>query len=167
MTQFTCHGPFPVPTEKLSAGKGLTKTEITRFWAANGAYSGKVGCYIFGMKAGKGITPLYVGKATKSYAQEVFSSHKLTKYLRALATYKKGTPVIFFVAYPDGKRGAANLKHISALEKFLIQQAAIANPLLFNINHASVPVWGIAGVLRSKTKRPTKDASSFKSLLGF
>ena len=167
MTQFTCHGPFPIPTAKLPAGKGITSAQIKAFWGQNPDYSAEVGCYVFGMKAGKGITPLYVGKATKSYSQEVFASHKLTKYLHALAAYKKGTPVMFFVAYPSNKKGAANLKHIAALEKFLIQQAAVSNPLLLNINHVSVPAWGISGVLRSATKKPTNGAVAFKALLGF
>jgi hypothetical protein len=73
---------------------------------------------------------------------------------------------MFFVAYP-AKRGSTNLKHIAALEKFLIQQAVIANPFLLNIKHASAPAWGIAGVLRSQTKKPTNGAIAFKALLGF
>ena len=167
MTQFTCHGPFKIPTAKLAAGKGITPVQIQAFWNQNLTYSSEVGCYVFGMQAGKGITPWYVGKATKSFFQEAFSSHKLTKYLHALASYKSGTPVMFFVAYPANKKGVTNLKHIAALEKFLIQQAAVANPLLMNIKHASVPAWGIAGILRSATKKPTNGSAAFKALLGF
>jgi hypothetical protein len=167
MTQFTCHGPFRVPTAKLPGGKSITPVQIKSFWTENPNYVSAVGCYVFGMRAGKGITPLYVGKATKSFGQEVFAPHKLTKYLPGLAEYKSGTPVLFFVAYPGSKKGTTNLKHIAALEKFLIQQAVIANPYLSNIKHASTPAWGIAGVLRSKTKKPTNGAVAFKALLGF
>ena len=164
-TQFTCHGPFKIETTKLRAGKDISKANIQNFWETNGEYSDKVGCYVFGMRAGKGVTPLYVGKATKRFKQEVFAHHKLTKYLPALATYKSGTPVLFFVAYPK-KNGLVNATQIGKLEKFLIQQATVANPLLLNINHAKVPSWGIAGVLRSTTKRPTNGAVAFKALLG-
>ena len=167
MTQFTCHGPFNIPTAKLASGKSITSAQIQRFWSQNPTCSSEVGCYVFGMQAGKGITPWYVGKATKSFVQEAFSSHKLAKYLHALASYKSGTPVMFFVAYPSKKKGVTNLKHIAALEKFLIQQAAVVNPLIMNIKHASVPAWGIAGILRSATKKPTNGAVAFKALLGF
>lgn len=167
MTQFTCQGPFDVPTARLPGGKSITPAQIKSFWAANPDHVASVGCYVFGMRAGKGITPFYVGKATKSFGQEAFAPHKLTKYLPALSEYKRGTPVMFFVAYPKAKKGSTNLRHIAALEKFLIQQAAIANPYLCNIKHASAPAWGIAGVLRSNTKKPTKGAAAFKALLGF
>jgi hypothetical protein len=167
MTQFTCHGPFKVHTTKLPGGKSITPVQIKSFWDENQNYTSQIGCYVFAMRAGKGITPLYVGKATKSFVQEAFASHKLAKYLPALSTYKSGTPVMFFVAYPAKKKGGTNLKHIAALEKFLIQQAVIANPFLLNINHSSAPSWGIAGVLRSQTKKPTNGAVAFKALLGF
>jgi len=167
MTQFTCHGPFEIPTVKLAAARSIAGPEIMAFWSQNASYSPRVGCYIFGMRAGKGITPWYVGKATKSFGQEAFSSDKLTRYLHVLADYQRGKPVIFFVAYPAGKKGTTNFRHIAALEKFLIQSAAIANPFLKNINHATAPNWGIAGVLRSATKKPTNSAVAVKALLGF
>lgn len=166
MTQFTTHGPFVVPTIKLAGGRSITKAEICAFWEKNPDYKGCVGCYVFGMRAGKGITPLYVGKATKNFGQEAFAHHKLSKYLPALTSYRRGTPVIFFVVYPP-KKGTTNLTHIGALEKFLIQQGVAANPLLLNISHAKVPAWGIAGILRSETKKPSKAAAAFKSLFGF
>ena len=33
------------------------------------------GCYVLGIRAGQGYTPIYVGKATKSFAQECFTAH--------------------------------------------------------------------------------------------
>lgn len=166
MTQFTTHGPFVIPTAKLAAGRSITKSEISKFWIQNPHYASCVGCYVFGVRAGKGITPLYVGKSTKSFQTEAFEYHKLSKYLPALTSYKRGTPVMFFVVYPQ-KKGKLNISHITALEKFLIQQGVAANPLLLNISHAKVPRWGIAGVIRSDTKKPSDAAVSFKSLLGF
>src|ERR1700674_4784540 len=43
-------------------------------------------------KPGKGLTPGYVGKATKSFRQEAFAHHKLTRYHQFLVEYKRGTP---------------------------------------------------------------------------
>lgn len=163
MTQFTAHGPFPIPTEKLPVGRTIGKADIQKFWGQNEVFSTQKGVYVFAMRAGGGITPMYVGKATKSFGQEAFATHKINKYLLALGQYKKGTPVMFFLAYPP-KSGAANLKHIAAAEKFLIQQGVVVNPTLLNIVHAKVPKWGITGALRSKTKKPTKEAKVFRGI---
>jgi hypothetical protein len=61
----------------------------------------KRGCYVFGIRAGKGFTPAYAGKATKKFKNEVFGHHKLAKYQRYLADVAKGTPVLFFVISPQ------------------------------------------------------------------
>ena len=162
MTQFTAHGPFKVPTSKLPSGsKIIGKPEVKAFWAAHGIYAKKIGAYVFAIGAGGGITPMYVGKATKSFDAEALATDKLNKYFNAMGQYKKGTPMIFFVAYPS-KKGVANLKQIGELEKFLIQQGRIVNPTLINKVHARLPSWGISGALRSERKRPTKQAARFR-----
>lgn len=168
MTQFICHGPYAVPTKKLNAGRVITNSEIKSFWDQYSEIAALKGCYVFGMRAGRGVTPLYVGKATRSFKQEVFTPHKLKNYLMALATYRVGTPILFFVVYPPGRRGVVNERHIGELERFLIQQAFLANPRLMNIKHAAVPNWGIVGVLRSENNgAPPKSARAFKAMLRY
>jgi hypothetical protein len=165
-TQFICNSPAKVFVTKAHKTKLIQKDEIEKFWQENPRHKSEMGCYVFAMKASKGVTPLYVGKATKSFGQEVFTSHKIVKYLSAMAKYKSGTPQMYFISYPQ-KKGVVNSKHISALEKFLIQQAIIANPYLSNIKNSAPPAWGISGVVRSRTKKPTAAAKSLKALLGF
>lgn len=166
MTQFICHGPLLIEPTKQAGGKVITKGTAEKFWDKYPEYRNSVGCYIYGRRAGKGITPLYIGRATKSFEQEVFAADKLNKYQVGLLQSKKGNPVIFLLCYPT-KKGKTNISHITALEKFLIQQGALKNPQLLNVHHNNIPVWGITGVLRSKTKKPTKDAKAFRAMLGF
>lgn len=163
--QFSCHGPFLVPTTKKKVGKEISKKNVEEFWTENNAYKNAVGCYIFGMRAGRGITPVYVGKATKGFVQEIFSADKLNKYRSALSDYMRGNPVLFFLNCPT-KKGPTNFNYIKELEKILIQQASLSNPKLINIHHKKIPAWGIAGVLRSDTKKPSKSAASVRLLLG-
>jgi len=167
MTQFAPIGPFKVPTSKQPGGKTISGNNIDMFWERHSEYAEDVGCYVFAIRAGKGYTPIYVGKATKGFDSEAFASHKHAKYLQALAGYRKGTPVLFFISYPRTKKGATNKKHIAALEKLLIQQAALTNPRLLNIKNTSVPKWGIAGVVRSTTRKRSKAAKELRRALGF
>jgi hypothetical protein len=162
--QFTPHGPHTVPTTKLNAGKTIDPDDIKTFWAANASLASRKGCYVFAMQAGAGLTPFYVGKATKGFKQEVFTAHKLNKYAKALASYASGTPVLLFVLAPQGT-GATNLKAIKELEKYLIQRAADVNPNLTNIQNKAKPTWGIAGVLRAKQGKPSKAAQKLRKCI--
>jgi hypothetical protein len=61
------------------------------------------GCYVFAIRAGKGVTPIYVGKATKSFKQECFNPSNRHKFSNGMADYVKGTPVLYFVRHPKQK----------------------------------------------------------------
>lgn len=167
MTQFVCHGPFKIPTTKQKVGRTISKTDVSEFWGLAAGMENCVGCYVFGIRAGKGMTPLYVGKATKGFAQEAFTADKLNKYHTGLSQYKKGSPILFFLCPPSSKKGKTNLKEIKALERLLIQQGSLANPHLINVHHNKIPKWGISGVLRSSTKKPSVDAKKFRKFMGF
>ena len=119
---------------------------------------------MFGIRASKGYKPAYVGKATKTFKQEVFSHHKLTRYQQYLADVGKGTPVIFFVIAPK-RRGAPNSRHIGQLEDFLIQAGVAANPAFLNVRGTKVEEWGIAGVLRSGKGKRSESASELIKLM--
>ena len=163
-TIFTVNGPYEVPVYQGKGGRTVTTDEVKQFWKDN-AWAGKLrGCYVFGIRAGKGLTPTYVGKATRGFKQEAFSPHKLTKYQQSLADYQKGTPILFFVTAPS-KKGAPNTAHIGELEKFLIQVALTANPYLLNVKGTKAEQWGIAGVLRGGKGKPSNDARQFKRLV--
>lgn len=164
MTAFEVAGPYDVPMHSGAAARHIRAQEGDDFFATNAAIKSRKGCYVFGIRAGKGITPIYVGIATKSFEQECFTDHKRGKYNQALAEYLKGTPVLFFVVLPT-KKGPDNKRHISDLEKFLIQTGVAANPDLLNVKGTKEQEWSITGVLRSGAGKPKKGASLFRKMM--
>lgn len=165
MPVFQVEGPFEVPTYLGKAAKIVDSGRLSQFWAAIEATAKKRGCYVFAIRAGKGIRPIYVGKATRTFKGEVFTPHKLEKYQRCLADFKRGTPVLFFLCAP-GNRGKPNLSAIGELEDYLIQTAVSRNPQLLNVRGTQREDWAIAGVLRSGVGKPSHAARSFKRTLG-
>jgi hypothetical protein len=164
-TLFSVHGPYEVPAYKGKAGRTITDEDVAKFWTKNPSLADKRGCYVFGIKAGRGYTPAYAGMATKKFKSEAFAHHKLTRYQQFLADVVRGKPVMFFLVAPH-KRGAPNSKHIGQLEDFLIQAGVAANPKSFlNIQGTKVEEWGIAGVLRAGQGKRSTDAKEFIRLM--
>jgi len=163
-TTFAVQGPFEVPCYQGKAARTFTDDNVKDFWRKHSQSGSQRGCYVFGIRAGKGWTPGYVGKATKSFKQEVFAHHKLTRYQQFLADYLKGTPVVFFIIAPK-KKGAPNSAHIGQLESFLIQVGLAANPNLLNVKGTKAEEWGIAGVLRGGKGKTSATAKQFSKLM--
>jgi hypothetical protein len=114
-TLFSVEGPFTVPTYEGKAARTITPDNVATFWRTHTGFRRERGCYVFGIR-GRGLTPGYIGKATKSFKQEVFAPQKLANYLRFLADVRKGTPVIFLIVAPR-KRGVVRMKHTLATWK--------------------------------------------------
>ena len=163
-TVFEVTGPREVPVYQGHAGRTITDENVREFWEENDDLAKLRGCYVFGIRAGKGLTPAYVGRATRSFKQEAFAHHKLTRYQQFLADYRKGTPVLFFVVAPR-KKGAPNSVHIKGLEDFLIQTGMVANSELLNVKGTKAEEWGIAGILRGGKGKPSQAARDFKKLM--
>jgi hypothetical protein len=161
-------GPYSIPHEKLSKGtsKQITKENAKSFWEQEEVTQAamKQGCYIFALKAGKGFTPWYVGKATKNFKQEALHQIKLTYYNEVIFKGKRGKPVIFLIAKPSNLKKIPS-KQINDLEKFLIQSAYYKNPELKNKQNANQPGWGIAGVIRGGKGKACINAKQFKNML--
>ncbi|MCZ6653866.1 MAG: hypothetical protein O7D91_12670 [Planctomycetota bacterium] len=164
MAKFQVQGPFEVPVYRGSAGRIIGASEGRRFFQAHKAHEKRVGCYIFGMRAGRGMTPAYVGKATKGFGQECFTPHKLEKYNQCLVDYERGTPILFFLELPN-RRGATNVKHVKELESFLVQIGVASNVDLLNVQGTRVAEWSITGVLRGGSGVPSRAAKEFKKLM--
>ena len=163
-TLSTVDGPRAAPFYQGRAGRTITDDNARELWKKNDDIGGRKGRYVFGMRAGGGFTPAYVGKATKSFKQEVFTHHKLTRYQSSLADFLKGTPVVFFVLTPK-KKGAVNASHVGELEDFLVQAGLVANPEPLDIQGTKTEEWGIAGVLRGGRGKPSKGAGQFRPLM--
>ncbi len=87
------------------------------FWEINAEYQDRFGVYVFAIKAGRGYTPIYIGKATKTFKQECFTSDKVSRhYSECLGTWAKGKPVMFFLV-TDTRRGEMTKLSIAELEK--------------------------------------------------
>jgi hypothetical protein len=162
-TQFIVHGPFRVPFTRASAAKFIKTSDGRSFWDWYPDLAKERGCYVFAM-ANRGLTPGYVGRATKSFRQEVFTPDKLHKYGQFLADYRRGRPVMFLVVAPR-KAGKPNSSHIEELEDFLIQVALTANSALLNVRGTKQEQWSIAGVLRSGKGKPSKAARRLRQSL--
>ena len=167
MALFRINGPFSIPVSRREAGREVDLSSLSEFWDLIGPDRALArGCYAFGIKTGRGVTPIYVGKATKTFRQECFALHKLRNVNSALLDYKRGRPVLFLAAL-DQRQGAPNLRAIKKLEIFLIQNALARNPNLLNIHHASP--WEdfvIAGVFGSGRGKPSTSAKAFGRALG-
>ena len=96
---YRVYGPLDIPrTDDL---RQVDRKRLSGFWKnANDAASElatATGCYIFGIRAGKGARPWYVGQAKKSFKNECFTPHKLLYYNTAVLK-RQGTPIMFLVA---------------------------------------------------------------------
>ncbi len=160
MSEFYIYGPINIPVKKMSQGR-MIEPDLSEFWDEEEDVADCIGCYVFGMRS-RNISPIYVGKATKSFRQECFSHHKLSSHYNvALLEYLRGSPVMFFIVQ-DGRK---NVSEIEELEKFLIQIAIARNPDLSNIKGTKQANWSIAGVIRNSMGRPSNDSISFKNMM--
>ena len=154
--KLSVHGPFEIPHIKSKLGSSkfyVVDTERIRvFWETvvggheNGANVGsKDGIYVFAMKAGKGHTAWYIGKATKSLEKEAFTQHKLTKYNEVISNVT-GTPVMFFLTSNKPKTRNLPISLVGRIEKDLIRQGILKNPKLMNKQNAKdTTAWKAAG----------------------
>jgi len=164
MVEFTIEGPFDVPVYKGKNGRIVRAEEGETLFDHHPNLASKRGCYVFGMRSGGGITPTYVGKATRTFKGECFTAHKLGKANETLVDTERGTLVIFFVVAPSG-RGRPAEKKIELLEHFLIQAGVAVNPSILNVKGTKQEEWSIKGVLRTRRGRPTYRASAFRSAM--
>ncbi|XXF79736.1 hypothetical protein P2318_08235 [Myxococcaceae bacterium GXIMD 01537] len=166
MKPFAVYGPFKVPLEPGKNGKMIAR-DLSGFWAGVGDVRWMRGVYVFAMRAGRGYTPIYVGKAAKqSFEHESFAIQKLAHhYGPALLDFRKGSPVIFFVAHP-ASRGAINKRLIDEIETFMIDAASAKNPYLSNVHKKPVHEWRICGVVRGKRGEATRSTGALKKAVG-
>jgi hypothetical protein len=161
MTSFVVHGPVQITFELRPGGRTLVFSD---FWSKEEArgLAQQRGCYVFAMR-NRSITPIYVGKATKSFEQETFNNSNKTKYHNGFSEYGKGTPIMYFVVHP-AQQGPTNTKSIREIEDFLIQAGVAANPKLQNVQGTKRPSWSIKGVIRSTAGKRTEAETKFRSM---
>lgn len=165
MTSFVVHGPYDITFEARKGGRTLVFDD---FWAEDSPaadVAAECGCYVFAIRTGPGLIPIYVGKATKTFEQETFNPSNRHKYHNGFSDYAKGTPVMYFVLHPH-QRGKTNNKVIAEIEDFLIQAGVVKNPDIQNVKGTSQPTWSIKGVVRSGAGKRTDAERQFGRLFG-
>lgn len=135
-------GPFEVP--RRYSGRVATPRKPRGFWEEVGENDPGLpdasGCYIVGIRAGKGATPWYVGQAKKAFREECFTSHKRLHYNEVLADLKRGKPILLLLARqtPKGKFVKKLSKpEADILENLLIYKCLHTNRELLNIGGTS------------------------------
>lgn len=172
---------FPYgPTILPKANNGLidnTRDSLAKFWSeveeeVEGGLADAVGCYIFSIRAGRGILPWYVGLAEKqSFKQECFTAHKINHYNNAIAK-RKGTPLLTFIAkYTETDRFAKpsinGHPDIQFLEDALIYNCIRKNAALMNFaNTKFLREMVVHGFLNNPPGRDCDSVTSFRCLLG-
>lgn len=170
-TAFKVLGPIVIPCQHKGGGWALfdSKKAQNQFWKKDqhlrNLKNGR-GVYIYAIRTSEGATtPIYLGKATKGFAQECFNPANQTKYMNGLSKYREGTAVMFFIVH-QSKRRQPNCKAIGEIEKRLIQLAEIKNPDLKNKQHRINGKWSIEGIVGNKRGHRTHPAKVLRNVLG-
>jgi hypothetical protein len=140
--KYTIHGPFQIKMNKRTGLVDRGKIAKDSFWdmieITEEFLPSSCGCYLFAIRAAKGIKPWYVGLAAKqSFKKECFTPQKINIYNDALAN-RKGTPLIFLISKRTksgrlSKPSRNGHRDIMYLETLLIGTAIEKNSELMNI----------------------------------
>lgn len=159
-------GPFDVP--RCKAKRMIDDSRIRNFWEKREETTKGLpyasGCYIFGIRAGKGATPWYVGQAKNTFLGECFMPDKLLRYNKILADLKKGAPILLLLARqtPKGKfQKKLAADEADSLEYLLIGNCLRANPRLLNISRTSFFREAEVPSLLNSPKGPPSDSAKF------
>ena len=174
--RYEVFGPFRVPRKPRRDGKltlDFSRGALASFWEEveldrPGLPAG-VGCYLFAVRAAKGIRPWYVGQCKGAFEKECFASHKKDIYRDVMDDTMRGTPVLFLITRmtPTG-RLSTSLREDEAdfLERRLIHDATKANRQLKNVqNTRFVKSLVIPGVLNSPRGKQSSAVTSLKAAL--
>jgi len=127
MVLFAIEGPIEIPLGapdqhgKRRISEDLGRGQKSKFWESHPKLGSACGCYVFCLKAGPGMTPVYVGKTKRSFREECFTSRNVLILMR-YRQKRKGTPCVFFLKYPR-KQGKPSDTLIQEIEDFLILTA--------------------------------------------
>jgi len=173
---FFPHAAFEVPRKP----SGLIDTDsdsLNSFWGSMDAelqdnVSQGIGCYVFSLRAGKGVLPWYVGKAERqSFRSECFAAHKINHY-NTIVTEHNGTPLLTLIAkYTPGGKIVLPTKRphndIEYLETLLIAAGIRRNCNLVNIQGTRLLTeMVVPGVLNTPRGKASKSVVAFRDLMG-
>jgi hypothetical protein len=170
-TPFSVYGPYPVDREQAPSKKWQKEawTAVDDEVGAN--LSNAKGAYVYSLRHGKSLTPLYVGITNKGFRHEVFAMHNLHK-IAYNWKIEKGAIVVHLLAKKKGVHAGFS-KNIPSgllvtLEVLLIFMCRRSNKKLLNKKNIKwldgVGIKGITGTEKQKGKPPS-EVTSFKKVL--
>lgn len=166
MRRFVVSEMIKLPLNIEKGGRCLNVKGAREILAQHGDFTEAYGCYVFGIRAGRGYKPVYVGKATEKFlGKEALDTDKIRKINQALLKNRKGTLVVAFVV-PEKKRGAKPTTLIDEIEYVLIQYAYEKNPQIENKYDIFRCGWCIDGVKNHGPGHPSEDSIEFRRLIG-
>lgn len=177
MSYYYTLGPFTVPRKGGTGGKKVldaSKVAINTFWEdieqTVSGLSMACGCYIFAMKAGRGITPWYVGQSKTGFKNECFAATKINHYHDVINSTVKGTPVLILLTrYTQGNKIAKTVTWDEAnfVEQYIIGLALGKNPNLRNVKNTKFSrTLQIPGILNNPPGQPSFGAVLLRQTLG-
>lgn len=166
---FTVYGPFETPIQRKEKGAiSFPSQNSPKLFAMSGAnaHGADVGCYVMARQFGDSFTPLYVGKATRNFAQEVFDVDKREKYRLAAEEFPTGEFVLFLlIPNPGHTLGRANA--IRDLERQLVEKGKQVNSQLQNKKLVPKPTFRIDGIHNASPGQPRLDVQKFRKMMGY
>ena len=175
--RYDVFGPFEVlrkPSKRGKSSLDFSRRSLTSFsesveHAVKDLRNG-TGCYLFAVRAARGIKPWYVGQSKGPFENECFALHKQAIYREAMDDIASGTPVLFLIARrtTTGKlsRRVAEAE-ARFVEQRLIDDANKANPQLKNSHNTRfVRNLEIPGVMNSPRGQPSDAVQALKVALG-
>lgn len=172
-TPFSVYGPYSID-RKHAPSKQWQKIAWREVDEKVGAdLSNAKGVYVYSLRHGKKITPLYVGITNRGFRNEVFAVHNLQKISYNWRD-EKGTIVLHLLAKPKGVHTgfSRNLAKglLETLEVLLIFMCRRSNKKLLNKKNIK---WlddaGIRGITGTEKQRgqPTLPIQTFKRVLNW
>lgn len=175
--RYEIFGPFGIP--RTCNGLVDRSAEAQRkFWSEVESSDGNelpdaCGCYVFAVRAAKGIVPWYVGLTEKrTFRKECLGSHQVSNYNDVLAGKEKASPLLYLVAKqtPKGRnrKPSKNIQQdIQFLEFYLMGHALNKNRRLLNQKKTKfLKSICVPGLLNTGKGPRSKSATSLRNALG-
>lgn len=164
---FIPSNPIDIPFTSKPGGQRIESSNIDDFWKKATNLKDKRGIYIYSIRVTKGSLPWYIGQASKSFYQKIFTDDKLEKYNSALSEYKVNFKPFFQFLTPEIKKGKINYKALNEIEKELTILGFKRNSSIKNIQNTSLSkLYVIHGVTKVKIGSPSNEVKSFKKIFG-
>ena len=173
---FTVWGPFKLfcdPEKKYQITKDSGPELAAQLDSKDKKLADSHGCYMFALRAGKGYTPWYLGKASKSsLAKEAMNFSNILSYNGVINSHN-GTPVLFVIAHMTPGRkfhkkstGSGKNAAIDFLENWLIGKALEKNHELINRQQTNfLKNLRVDGIFNARKGKPPPAAKELHRVL--